>query len=405
MRKTFSQLETPKFNSMGEGKSLMNNYDELNVKPTMNKVKQEFRGIISNGKNNYFIINELVSSTYTKTFSATQVNLTLDNKLDGAHGEALCIRYVSKKYIQDSIFKDLEINEERVQRLYESLRHSFKKFKSINHENLQKLQDFIEDKDGLYFVLEFCEYSLFDFVTMTREPLKSSKYPIEMKLRKIILNILECILFIHKEGLYLCALINPQEISIKETGHYQNKSGFQVKLPHPFLAHLFTLLALKSCGDVFPSYFAPEIYSGIKDKEHNNSFEGLLSVLGKLDQSFDIWAVGYLIYEMLYGNAPFVFESLKEAYTKLQPDFTYEVYPWKVSYQMLKLITDSMKFHPKKRIQVNALQKIISEMNKKGEDNDILERELKDRIEKAAKSKDIAKFNLINENQAEPYNK
>lgn len=404
MKKLDSRVQTQGMNSMNDAKSLTPGNDDFDFKPFLNKSDQEFRGVISNGKNNYFIINELVSSAYTKTFSATQVNLTADNKLENAHGEALCIRYVSKKYIQDCIFKDLEINEERVQRLYESLRHSFKKFKSIEHENLQKLQDFIEDKDGLYFVLEFCEYSLFDFVTMTREPLKNSKYPIEMKLRKIILNILECILFIHKEGLYLCALINPQEISIKETGHYQNKSGYQVKLPHPFLAHLFSLLALRSSGEVFPSYFAPEIYNGI-NKNQNNTFEGLLAVLSKLDQSFDIWAVGYLIYNLLYGNAPFVFESLKEAYTKLKPEFTYEVYPWKISYQMLKLINDCMKFHPKKRIQVNALQKVISDINKKNEDNELLERELKDRIEKSSKAKDIAKFNLINENQAEPYNK
>ena len=42
---------------------------------TINRKENEFRGIISNGQNNYFIINKLSSSGYKKTFSTIQISL------------------------------------------------------------------------------------------------------------------------------------------------------------------------------------------------------------------------------------------------------------------------------------------------------------------------------------------
>ena len=50
--------------------------------PTFDNQKEnEFRGIISNKNNTYFIINELASSTYTKTFSAIKITLNKYKKV------------------------------------------------------------------------------------------------------------------------------------------------------------------------------------------------------------------------------------------------------------------------------------------------------------------------------------
>ena len=376
---------------------------------TIDRRENEFRGIISNGKNNYFIINELSSSGYTKSFSAIQISLSKKNKVESVSNDALTIKYVSKKYIQDTIFKDLQITEERVEKYYDSLKKNFVKYQTLEHPNLQKLYDFIEDEDGLYFILEFCEYTLNDFAEMTREPMKNSKYPIELKFRKIITDILICLQFIHNEGLCLCALINPNEIYIKETSRgIQNKSAFQVKLPHPFLAHLFTLLALKSKGESFPSYFAPEIYKSFAEKTKKgskDSFDGLITMLNELDQNFDTWALGFLVYNIIYNDEPFKFESIEDANSKFNQglEFTYDIYPWKVSYHFLKIISDCMKLDPKKRMQSIDFERITKDISSKNEDDDILEKELKERIDRMSKDKDPVPFNLIEDLQAENY--
>lgn len=374
----------------------------------INQKENEFRGVISNGKNNYFIINELFSSEHTKSFSAIQISLNSNNKVESVSNDALTIKYISKKYLQDTIFKDLQITEEGIEKYYESLRKNFSKYQTIEHKNLQKLYDFIEDENGLYFIVEFCEYTLNDFAEMTREPMKNSKYPIELKFRKIITDILICLQYIHSEGLCLCSLINLNDIYIKETSRGQNKSAFQVKLPHPFLAHLYTLLALKSKGDSFPSYFSPEVYLSFAKRPNNggkDSFDGIISMLNELDQNFDTWALGFLIYQIIYNCEPFKFESIEDANNKFNQglEFTYEIYPWKISYHLLKIISDCLKLDPKKRIQYLDFKRIIKEINSKNEDEDILEKELKERIDRMNKDKDPVPFNLVDDLQAENY--
>ena len=380
--------------------------------PTFDNQKEnEFRGIISNKNNTYFIINELASSTYTKTFSAIKITLNKYKKVDSVSNEDLCIRYINKAYVQETIFKDLQIPEERVEKYYESLKNSFPKFQNLTHPNLQKLYDFIEDKNGLYFVLDFCEYTLEDFMEMTRGPMRNSKYPIDLKFRKVITDILKCMQYIHSQGLCLCSLINPHEIYIKETSWGQNKSAFQVKLPHPFLAHLFTLLAMKNKSDNFPSFFAPEIYESFLEKMKKNkttdTFDGLITMLKELDQNFDTWATGYLLYQILYNDVPFKFESIEDANNKfnLGIELTYEIFPWKISYHMLKLISDSLRLDPKKRIQSIVLDRVIKEIEAKNADADLLEKELKLRIERMNKDKEAVYFNCIEDFQAENYSK
>lgn len=372
----------------------------------------EFRGVISNGKNNYFIINELFSSENNKIFTATQISFLKNQRIDVTGGEPLTIRYVSKKYIQNCIFKDLNVSEERVEKLYQSLKKSFNKFQNIKHPNLQGLYDFIEDKNGLYFVMEFCENTLFDFVRTTREPLKNSKYPIELKFRKIIADMLSCIQYVHECGLYFGALINPQEIYVKEgsRGHGIGSNANLVKLPHPFLAHLFTLLALKSKPESFPSFFAPEIYTGFVEKIYHkkqNLFEGFTSMLNDIDQNFDIWAFGFWVYEMLFDELPFKFESIEDANSKfsLGTDLTYQIFPWRISFEMLQLITGCLKLDPKKRIQNIDLNKLLKEINLQNEMGDVIEKELKERNEKMNKKKDGISLNIIDDPQIEIYGK
>ena len=106
--------------------------------PTFDKQKEnEFRVIIYNKNNTYFIINELASSTYTKTFSAIKITLNKYKKVDSVSNEDLCIRYINKAYVQETIFKDLQIPEERVEKYS-------KKYLKLIEENEEIKKRFME---------------------------------------------------------------------------------------------------------------------------------------------------------------------------------------------------------------------------------------------------------------------
>ena len=62
-----------------------------------------------------------------------------------------------------------------------------------------------------------------------------------------------------------------------------------------------------------------------------------------------------------------------------------------------------MKLDPKKRMQSIDFERITKDISSKNEDDDILEKELKERIDRMSKDKDPVPFNLIEDLQAENY--
>ena len=145
----------------------------------------------------------------------------------------------------------------------------------------------------------------------------------------------------------------------------------------------------------------------MKKNKTTDTFDGLITMLKELDQNFDTWATGYLLYQILYNDVPFKFESIEDANNKfnLGIELTYEIFPWKISYHMLKLISDSLRLDPKKRIQSIVLDRVIKEIEAKNADADLLEKELKLRIERMNKDKEAVYFNCIEDFQAENYSK
>ena len=367
----------------------------------------EFRGIISSGSNKYYIINELSSTETMKLFSAAKVNINKKNNMEFSPKE-LHIRYINKQYL-NSIFTTFKMSDERIHKYYESLRKNLPRFQAIDKPNFQRVYDFIENEKGLFFVLESFDYTLTDYVSKTRRSLKYSKFPIEIKFRNIITDMLDSLNYLHSKSLYLCSLINPDLIYIKESSQVNSINKQLVILPNPYLAHIFTLQSLQTDEGVFPSYFPPEIYNALtREDELNESNEVgqyLIKALNSIDQSFDMWAIGYMVYEVLYGVPPFEFTSFHNAKKQFFSDegISYEVYPWKISYHMLKLIAECLQLDPKKRMQTTEFVKLINDIKYKNEDLEMLEKDLKTRAEKENKEKDSVIFNLKDQRQADSY--
>jgi serine/threonine protein kinase len=171
-----------------------------------------------------------------------------------------------------------------------------------------------------------------------------------------------------------------------------------VKFPHPFTTHLFTILDIYN-REKFPSFYAPEVYNLFETREiekiieKRDSFD-IGSLLTKINQNMDMWSLGYLLYEILFDNPPFVFENLTAAVHTLKESFNYKIYPYNVSLTCLKIINMCLQLEPQERIQSYLLNEIIEDMKKDNDNPEELDKQLRLRmIDKNAKE-DFELFNL-----------
>ena len=361
-------------------------------------------------ENKYFIINEIYYTEYTSAYTGIEIK-KIHNKIQEVNENApLLIRYINRDFLKRNIFSELELKDDRLEKLFNSLKNDFVEYQKIEHMNLQKLIDFIQDEKGIYFILEFFDYTLKDYIKLEVEPLKNTKYPIELDVRKFIIDIFKCINDIHEKGLFFGTLLSPNEIFLKKiTNNDTAKNNYQVKLPHPFLSYIFTLLELKVnlMNNKYPLHFPPDIYDIIKKRQTDN-FESLSSILSFLDTPFDTWTSGFLVYQMLFDDIPFSYMQLesKKSNKKVEiQEYQYELFPWKISYEILVLITSCLQYHKTSRIQNFDLTNLIRDIERGNEKKTQLKNDLRLRIENMSKEKFPVKFNIYEQNQAKSYEK
>jgi len=360
---------------------------------------KNFRGVVGD-KNNYYIINELISGENSRVFSAVK----RDEKGGGFEDKKYCIKYYSKHWIKFDVLTKLKIPENQIIKFFESLKNSFTDHKSISHKNIQDLVDYFDDEDGMYIVTEFCEWTLKDFITITREPLRFSKIPFECKIRKVIQEILTAVQYLHdKYSLSFGGMLNSSDIMIQE-----NLEPV-VKLPHPFLNNLLTIVKIYST-ESFPSYYSPEVYTLFRQDElaklvqKKDDFDSG-NILQKLTHNFDMWALGYLLYEIVFENPPFIFDDLGKALKTLTIDYSYKINPYAISYNLLKIINMCLQHDPNARLQSFLLQELMDELKKENESGEDFDNALKDRSSgKVFNTKDdFEVFTINNANLYEKY--
>ena len=143
--------------------------------------------------------------------------------------------------------------------------------KSLNHDNIIKLYDQLEDKSRIYLVLEHsCKCNLYEYINSTKpipEPI-AAKIFVEICLG---LNYMHGLGIMHRD-------VKPENILLNEENHAKicdmGWSAYYNKPRNTF------------CGTL--DYMAPEILQG-----NGYSFPA------------DIWGLGVLLYEMLHGKVPF----------------------------------------------------------------------------------------------------
>jgi serine/threonine protein kinase len=339
------------------------------------------RGFIKTKDSNYYIVNELSSSGEdTKMFSA--VKFSNRNGKRALEEAKYCIRYISKKYILTNVFNgDLE----KSQSFFDAFRQSYNDLKHIKHMGIQDLKDYLEDENAIYIIFEFCEWSLRDYVQILREPNKlNSNFPFERKYRSIITQVIEVIFYMH-ENYSQCfgGLLNSADLMVSEVNDTHSQGVIKVKFPHPFFSYLYT--KLKLCSVDFPAYYPPEIYNLFeKDEQSDRTVirkDVDYSILNSfINPNFDMWALGFLIYEILFDELPVNITDIKSAKDFLSREFKYKIRPYSITFISLRLINHCLQYDPQDRIQSNEFYDVIEEMKKDLDDLEMLADNLRKRM-------------------------
>ncbi|XP_053933551.1 serine/threonine-protein kinase ULK3 isoform X3 [Cuculus canorus] len=167
--------------------------------------------------------------------------------------------------------------------------------KTIHHPHIVELKDFQWDSDHIYLIMEFCAGGdLSRFIRMRRM--------LPEKVARIFLQQLACALkFLHDhnishldlkpQNILLSALENPQ-LKLADFGFAQHMSPWDEK-------HVLR-------GS--PLYMAPEMVC----RQH-------------YDARADLWSVGVILYEALFGKPPFASRSFAELEEKIRSDRAVEL--------------------------------------------------------------------------------
>ena len=231
---------------------------------------------------------------------------------------------VYKGYHQDlsKIFAIKEINISIHGKNIERFREEINLMKKLDHVNIVKLYDTVENENYIYLILEYCEYGdLKKF--LNKRPLK------ERKVKKFMSQIVAGLKYLNDHNIYHRDL-KPQNILISK--NYTLKiSDFGLAKSCESNTLLDTI-----CGS--PMYMAPEI---MKYK--------------KYDTKADLWSLGVIFYQMLTGKTPYTAKNHAELMDNIETKNVVFPAAIKITDPAKDLLTQLLKKTSKERMTWDEL--------------------------------------------------
>lgn len=213
--------------------------------------------------------------------------------------------------------KRLELDENNTKKVNKLIEREINIMKNLNNKNVLKLFDIITDKNYMYMILEYCENGdLYKF--LKKRPLKEEYCKRYMKQIADGLKYLLSKNIIHRD-------LKPQNILIDR--HYN------IKLSDLGFARYYeedTMLKTL-CGT--PLYMAPEIMN-YKD----------------YDDRADLWSIGVILYEMLFGYRPYKAKNLHTLVKQINSEPVKLSLTIKISSECKELLLSLLLKDPDKRI-------------------------------------------------------
>lgn len=204
----------------------------------------------------------------------------------------------------------------------EMLRGEIKIHSLLQHPNVVKFYEFIEDDANIYIILELCpNYSL---MTM----LKKRKTLTEPEVKYFLTQIIGGVMYMHSRGVIHRDL---------KLGNIFLSNDVSVKIGDFGLAAMLTSKHDRKksvCGT--PNYIAPEILYG---RDYGHSYEA------------DAWSIGIIFYTMVFGKPPFQSKEVEGIYQKIKLG-RYEMPNEIGSLDAKLLITALLNTDPTKRLEL-----------------------------------------------------
>lgn len=193
--------------------------------------------------------------------------------------------------------------------------------KSLNHDNIIKLYDQLEDSTKIYLVLEYASnINLNDHI-------KKKKLLTEPQAAKIFVELCLAIKYLHEKGV-IHRDIKPENILISFDGHVKLCDlGWSTYCDGPRKTF---------CGTL--DYMAPEVFLGYE--------YGVMA---------DVWSAGVVLFEMLNGRNPFVLCTEEEKMEKIAKK-EYEI-ETQVSKSCKDLIFKILCYRPERRLTLDNILK------------------------------------------------
>ena len=194
----------------------------------------------------------------------------------------------------------------------------------LSHENIIKLYNIHEDNESINIIMEYAEKgNLFQLISKEKSGLDESKA------FDYFIQVVNAVYYLHNNNI-IHSDIKPENILIGN----DNK----IKLCDFGWAKELTLENRSTfCGTV--EYMAPEIVGS-----------------ENYDYSVDIWSLGILLYELLFGHSPFKANNTKNIILNIKThELTYDDKNKKISNSCKDLIKKLLDSNPQKRLKIKDI--------------------------------------------------
>ena len=252
----------------------------------------------------------------------------MKSKLLGKGGFAKCFEYIDEKTKESWAVKIISKSSLTKPRHHLKLQSEINIQKSMNHPNVVKFHNYIEDSENHYIVMELCPNQTL------KDILRRRKKFTEMEARYYLSQLINGIKHIHSKNVIHRDL---------KLGNLYLSSNLQLKIGDFGLsAQLIDQFGRRQtiCGT--PNYIAPEVL----EQKNGHSFEA------------DIWPIGVILYCMLIGRPPFESSNVKQTYRKIRSNLYQFPDSVEISDSAKTLIMKILVLDPKKR---PSLDKILEE--------------------------------------------
>ena len=194
----------------------------------------------------------------------------------------------------------------------------------LDHENIIKLHNVHEDNDNINIIMEYAEnWNLYELISKEKTGLNESKA------FDYFIQVVNAVYYLHNNNI-IHRDIKPENILIG--------ANDKIKLCDFGWAKELTLENRSTfCGTV--EYMAPEIVGS-----------------ENYDYSVDIWSLGILLYELLYGHSPFKANNTKNVILNIKThELTYDDKNKVVSKSCKDLIQKLLDSNPQKRLKIKDI--------------------------------------------------